>query len=46
MWASRAHRLAPLPNITPSKVKFIWTKIEQDAFNEIMRIVAHDTLLA
>ena len=46
MWASRAHTLAPLTNITSSKVKFIWTKIEQDASNEIMWIVAHDTLLA
>ena len=27
-------------------MKFEWTKIEQDAFNEIKRIVARDTLLA
>ena len=34
-----------LTKIIPSKVKFKWTKIEQDAFDEINRIVARDTLL-
>ena len=29
----------------PNKVKFKWTKIEQDALEEIKRIVARDTLL-
>ena len=27
-------------------MEFKWTQIEQDEFNEIKRIVAHDTLLA
>ena len=34
-----------LTNKTSSKVKFKWTKIKQDAFNIINRIVARDTLL-
>ena len=28
-----------------SKVKFEWTKIEQDAFDEVKRIVARNNLL-
>ena len=30
----------------PSKAKFKWTKIEQDTFEEIKRIVAHYNSLA
>ena len=37
--------LAPLTNITSSKVRFKCTKIKQDAFDKIKRIVARDTLL-
>ena len=36
----------PLTHITSSKVKFKWTKIEQDDFEEIKRTVARDSLLA
>ena len=39
MWAIQSHNLAPLPNMTPSKVKFKWTKIEQDSLEEIKCIV-------
>ena len=46
MWAKFSNTLAPLTNITPIKVKIKWTKIEQDAFNEINWIVACGTLLA
>ena len=45
MQPSRSHALSPLTKITPIKEIFIWNKIEQDFFNEIKRIVAHDTLL-
>ena len=43
MWARWSHTLAPLTNITSNKVKFRWTKIKQDAFGKIKRIVARDT---
>ena len=41
----KSHMLAPLTRITPNKVKFKWTKIEQNTFDKIKRIVAHYTLL-
>ena len=37
--------LAPLTKMMSNKVKFKWTKIKQDASDEINRIVAPDTLL-
>ena len=37
--------LAPLTNITSSKVKFKWTRIRQYSFDKIKRIVARDILL-
>ena len=46
MWERRSHTLAPLTRITSSKVKFQWTKTKQDAFDEIRKTVACDTLLA
>ena len=45
VWARILHKLAPLTTIMSSKVKFEWAKIEQDSFDEINRIVAHNTLL-
>ena len=45
MCAKHSHTLAPWTKITSTKVKNKWTKIKQDAFNEITRIVARDTLL-
>ena len=46
MWARRLHTLSHLTKIMYIKVKFKWTKTEQDAFNGIKRIVARDNLLA
>ena len=46
IWARISHTLVHLTKITPSKVQFKWTKMEQDAFNKIKRIVAHNNLLA
>ena len=37
--------LAPLTKITLNKVKSKWTKIKQDNFDEIKRIVARDAIL-
>ena len=45
MLEMHSHMLAPLTKITSDKVKFKWNNIEQDAFQEIERIVACDTLL-
>ena len=36
MWSRCSHTLTPLTNITFSKLKFKWTKIEQDAFKAIL----------
>ena len=45
MWSIRSHTLLPLTNITSSKVKFKWTQVEQDDFEEIKWIVACNNLL-
>ena len=45
MWSRRSQMLAPLTKITSTKVKFKWTKIEQDAFDEIKWILSRDNLL-
>ena len=45
MCPRRSHMLSPLTKITTNKSKCKFTKIKQDAFNEINQIVAHDTLL-
>ena len=45
MWARISHTLAPLTKIKPGRISFKWTKIKQDAFNEIKWIVARYTLL-
>ena len=44
MWPRQSHTLAPLTKIIPNKIKLKWAKIEQDAFNEIKRIVARNKL--
>ena len=46
MWARLSHTLAPLTKLPPSKVKFKWTKIEQESFEEINLIVARNVLSA
>ena len=46
MWSRRSHMLAPLTNIKSSKVKCKCTKMEQDYFDGIKRIVARDDLLS
>ena len=42
MWS---HKLMPLTRLTSIKWKFKWTEFEQDTFDEMKWIVAHDTLL-
>ena len=45
MWPRWSHMLAPLNKLTSINRNFKWKKVKQDAFVEIKRIVAHDTLL-
>ena len=45
IWARRLHTLALLTRITSSKVKFNWTKIKQDTFDETKRIVSRGAFL-
>ena len=40
MWVRRSHLLHPLTALTPSRLKFKWTDVEQKAFYEIKHIVA------
>ena len=44
MWARPSHTLESLTKKPSNKVKFKWTKIEQDAFNEIKWILDYDAL--
>ena len=46
MWERLSHTVSPLTKLNSGKLKFGWTKIEQDAFEEINRIVDRDNLLA
>ena len=45
MWERRSHTLATSTKIMFNKVKFKWTRIRQDTFDEIKRILESDTLL-
>ena len=45
IWPRQSHTLAPLTKLTYINRKFKWTKFEQDAFEKIKRIMAHNTLL-
>ena len=45
MWPKRAHLLAPLSSQTSSKVKWTWTPQHQEAFEEIKKVIAQETLL-
>ena len=45
MWASRSHLLHPLTALTPNKVKFKWTDVEQKAVDYIKRAISQDTSL-
>ena len=45
MWPMRSHTLLPLNKLTSINRKFKWMEVNQDAFDKIKRILAHDNLL-
>ena len=45
MWPRWSHTLAHLTILMSIKRNIKWVQVEQDAFDEINRIVAHNTLL-
>ena len=46
MWARRSHVLAPLASLTSKTTKWKWEAEQQQAFDEMKRIISKETLLA
>ena len=46
IWPQRSHILAPLTALTSAKVDWKWTGEHQNAFDEMIRVISHKTLLA
>ena len=46
MWARRSEILSPLTQLTSKNVKFKWLAIHQQAFENMKKIIARDTVLA
>ena len=46
MTQKRSELIAPLTRLTSTKVPFIWTKAEDDAFEKTKLALSQDTLLA
>ena len=46
MWIRRSDILAPLTKLTSSKEDWVWTDLEQKAFDRIRHVVSKETLLA
>jgi len=45
MWKRRSHLLAPLTGLVGSTAKFIWGEEQQEAFDEMKRVIGKETLL-
>ena len=45
MWPKRSHYLAPLSSLTSKNVKWEWTSIHQEAFDNMKKLIAQETLL-
>ena len=43
MWYRWSHLLQPLTSLTPDKVTFKWTSVEQKSFTDIKHIFARET---
>jgi hypothetical protein len=46
MWRQRSHILAPLTKLTSNKAIFEWTDEQQEAFEEIKRVMCQKTMLS
>lgn len=46
IWPKRSHMMAPLSALTSSKTKWKWENTHQEAFEEIKKEIAKETLLA
>ena len=45
MWPKRSHYLAPLSTLTSKNVKWEWTDVHQEAFDNMKKLIAKETLL-
>ena len=45
MWPLRSHCLAPLSSLTSAKVKWKWTQLHQDSFEQMKALMAKETLV-
>ena len=45
MYIRRSHILAPLARLTSKTVKWVWTDIEQKAFDTIKQVISQEVLL-
>jgi transposase InsO family protein len=46
MWIHRSDILAPLSGMTSESTKFVWTDVQQQAFDKIKQIVSREVMLA
>ena len=46
MWHHRSHILAPLTKLTSKITPWKWTSVEQEAFEQIKKVVSRETLLS
>ena len=46
MWVHRSDVLAPLSGMTSNTSKFVWTDVQQQAFDKIKQIVSREVMLA
>jgi RNase H-like domain found in reverse transcriptase len=45
MWPQRSHCRAPLSSLTSAKVKWKWTQVHQDSFEQMKALMAKETLV-
>jgi transposase InsO family protein len=46
MWIRRSELMTPLSNLTSKAVKWQWTKVENDAFEALKRLIGREVLLS